>query len=403
MSQPIEPLTIGEPRVARNGATQIVSSLISTPLARHEVWYRSACGPLTATADPFLVAALIPAMRLGRPIQVNGTVSRSLLEAVPQIEQIFHAWYPDLHAVSVHARAAVPPGPGGAGVACFFSGGVDSFYTLLTRREEISHLIFVHGFDLKLDKVRFREHVSQMLHGIAQELGKPLVEVETNLRSFSDGHARWAQEYFGAALASVVLLLGSQFRKVFIPASVTYAELYPWGSHPLVDPLWSTEATRIVHDGCEATRVDKVARIADSDTVRGSLRVCWENRHDQYNCGQCEKCVRTMVSLRAVGVLDKCRTFPGKLNLLSVACVDVPNPIMRSFYEQNLRVVVSTGRDPALLLALRIALNPLRQQLWRLGRGARNRIRRFVAGLAAHIQQKARSLDGVPPQPSMPS
>lgn len=402
VSQPTEPLTISEPRIERTGATEIVSSSISTPLARHEVWYRCASGPATATADPFLVASLVPAMRLGRPIQVQGTVSRSLLEAIPQIQQIFHAWYPALHRVPVHAPAAGPVGPAGSGVACFFSGGVDSFYTLLTHREEVSHLVLVHGFDLKLDKVGFRDHVSGTLHGIAQELGKPLVEVETNLRAFSNHYTRWAPEYFGAALASVALLLGAQFQKVFIPASVTYAELYPWGSHPLVDPLWSTESTRIVHDGCEATRIEKVALIAASDIVRRSLRVCWENRHDRYNCGQCEKCLRTMVSLRVVGALDKVRTFPGKLNLLSVATVDVPNPILRSFYEQNLRVVLSTGRDRALARSLRITLNPVRHHLWHLARGGRNRARRFLVRVASLVHHRARRLERTPPHPGTP-
>ena len=40
---------------------------------------------------------------------------------------------------------------------------------------------------------------------------------------------------------------------------MTYAHLGPLGSHPLLDPLWSSEDVELVHDGCEATRLDKLA------------------------------------------------------------------------------------------------------------------------------------------------
>lgn len=41
------------------------------------------------------------------------------------------------------------------------------------------------------------------------------------------------------------------------------------------------------------------------------LRVCWENP-SSYNCGQCEKCVRTMLGLRAFGI-ERCAAFPNTL------------------------------------------------------------------------------------------
>jgi len=41
------------------------------------------------------------------------------------------------------------------------------------------------------------------------------------------------------------------------------------------------------------------------------LRVCWENP-SAYNCGHCEKCVRTMLGLRALGV-EHCVAFPDTL------------------------------------------------------------------------------------------
>jgi hypothetical protein len=67
--------------------------------------------------------------------------------------------------------------------------------------------------------------------------------------------------YHGAALAAVALLFQDRLGKILIPPTYSYADLLPWGSHPLLDPLWSTEQTTIEHEGCEATRVEKAAYI----------------------------------------------------------------------------------------------------------------------------------------------
>jgi hypothetical protein len=51
--------------------------------------------------------------------------------------------------------------------------------------------------------------------------------------------------------------------------------------------------------------------LSSHSEVLARLRVCWENLGN-YNCGLCEKCIRTMLGLRAIGV-DRCPTFPDTL------------------------------------------------------------------------------------------
>jgi hypothetical protein len=116
--------------------------------------------------------------------------------------------------------------------------------------------------------------------------------------------------YHGAALAAIALALAPNHGLVYIASTYSYADLHPWGSHPLLDPLWSTEAVQIVHDGGE-TRVDKLRLLVQYPDVLARVRVCWENLGN-YNCGLCEKCVRTMLGLRALGV-DHCAAFPDTL------------------------------------------------------------------------------------------
>jgi hypothetical protein len=149
----------------------------------------------------------------------------------------------------------------------------------------------------------------------ADSLGKVLIEVRTNLREASDGLVEWGTRYHGAALATIGLLLGSVLERIIIPASYHEDDLFPWGSHPELDVLWASSSVLIEHHGESATRPEKVALISKNDAAMANLRICWENPGGAFNCGACEKCMRTMVSLRIFGALDRCNTLPDSIDL----------------------------------------------------------------------------------------
>jgi hypothetical protein len=70
---------------------------------------------------------------------------------------------------------------------------------------------------------------------------------------------------------------------------------------------------QIQHDGILLTRLDKTKLVADWNVALQNLRVCNKTnliKPDALNCGQCEKCVRTMLALVSLGMLDKTRAFP---------------------------------------------------------------------------------------------
>ncbi|OGL40512.1 MAG: hypothetical protein A2043_08035 [Candidatus Schekmanbacteria bacterium GWA2_38_9] len=345
---------VSEPRYSDEDVSQVVSASININGSCYEIYYRITGGSLSAGAETFLAATLLPAMKADGSLRITGDVFPKLLESIPRIQEIFHVWDRSFQKISVEAKTkntSESVTNTDRGVGCFFTGGVDSFYTLLKNRNEITKLIFVHGFDIRLDDTLLRAKVSQAIRDIASKLHKQLIEVETNLREFSDCYVPW-KLYHGAALASVALLLSPQLKKVYIAASISYTNLLPTGSHPILDPLWSTEETEIVHDGCEATRIEKVEQIALNDIALKSLRVCWENRQGAYNCCQCEKCLRTMVSLRIAGVLERCTTFKRPLDLEALARVEISNPLNIPSYKENLEAVKRLGNDPALAKAL---------------------------------------------------
>ena len=322
------------------------------------VWFRSSTGGLALNGDALLGVGLLPAMALGEPLHVPLPVAPELLTAAEVLQDVFTAWYQDFQRVPIDVAGTVKRSRKRAkradGVAAFFSGGADSFYSVLKHQDRLSHLLLIYGFDVGVDDQAMRSQVDQHLRVAADELRLPLVEVETNLRAFSDNHhCYWGLHYHGAALAVVGQLLRGVFGEVVAGSSYPYPSQFPWGSHPLTDPLWAAgEELVFTHDGCEADRVDKLARVAGSDIAMAHLRVCFENPDAAYNCGRCEKCVRTMIGLRVAGGLEQAKTLPTELDLQDVHDIKIVKLSTLIRLTELIRHLRRGGHDPELLAAL---------------------------------------------------
>lgn len=241
-----------------------------------------------------------------------------------QAEDLMSKWWPWLKKVRLSARTVDPAFPEGRGVGCFFSGGVDSFYSTLTHLDEITHLIFVKsGFDIYPPDKELSDKTLVALEAAANELGKPLIVMETNIRELAGRYSRWGFRYHGAALATAAQLLANHLDRVIVPSSYQREELEPWGSHPALDYLWSSSYMEIHHDSVEPNRAEKVRAIAQNAVAMKHLKVCWKNPNSEYNCGRCEKCVRTMISLYAFGALESCATFEDEIDMKLMENMDV--------------------------------------------------------------------------------
>ncbi len=348
------PVTISRPEYSIEDGWSVASASISVNGKINQLKYKVSEGPLAKGSEPFLAAALLPAMKMGKPLQISGTVSHKLLAATQTIQDIFHKWFPEFQNIPVQAEPGLSDEVSRtAEVGAFFSGGVDSFYTLLKHQDEITKIILING--IMFENPSLRSKLSNEIREIAKELGKSLIVVEVNMREFSDQYTDWADHYVGSALASTGLLLSPQFRKVYIPATFSYEHLHPEGSHPLLDPFWSTESLTFEHDGCEANRIEKIARISQSDLALKSLRVC--DHIYSHNCGQCEKCLRTMIGLQVVGVLDRCTAFDKKLDTEAVYRMKIMHDSIVPYAEENLKTLENSGINHDLAEALRFCIN----------------------------------------------
>jgi hypothetical protein len=305
------------------------------------VYFKSDDALLTGTNEAFIACSLLPAMASGcQPLNAHGELSERFANSLVNIQNLYGSWKSLLKPLTLKNVTLVQKQPGeGKRVGSFFTGGVDSFYTFMKHKDEITDVIYVHGFDLGLQDTVLREKVSKNLRKIAAHFGKNVIEIETNLKQMLNRYVDWGGVSHGAALAAIGHLLGSDFYRIYIPATFSYQELFPWGSHPDLDPLWSTEALEFIHDGCEATRIDKIAFLVKHEIFLQNVRVCWKNPNSAYNCGACEKCLRTMITLRALGYLDACTAFDAPFDIQNVLKIQATYESARTFIKGNLQLV----------------------------------------------------------------
>lgn len=321
-----------------------------------EITFRAQGVPLLPLDDPFVPLALLVGLRQRRPVRIEGPVSTALLASLPTVTDNLLTWYPALRRVDVTARSPVPPAPRvGRGVACFFSGGLDSFYSVLRPPREVTHLLFVHGFDLRLEDVALRAAVAPRVRDAAAGLDATLLEIETDLRRWSDPHADWTW-YCHAGLVATALLVSHALDEIRIAATIADAHRPP-ALRGGARRTWDNGGARIVSDGAEATRPGKARVVAASPAARRHLRVCWENRDGRYNCGACPKCLRTRLALEVVGVRGAFPDFAGPLDLEAVATLPAVRRSDRQMLEECLWEAQGRPDLEPVAAAMRAALS----------------------------------------------
>lgn len=313
------------------------------PNKNYKVYYSASSVELNAGPEAAIAMVTLAAMKSGLDIEVHGDVSATFLKNQHGLMEIFCGWFPQYQPVKIIGNKALVTPVRTGRVGALFTGGVDSFYTYNKHKEEITDLVFVHGYDVRLSDTSKRDAISQMGKELEKKMGIRFIELETNsIRLFRD-YGSWGLHAHGYGLGAAVRLLSGCLDKIYIPSSFQWGELFPWASHPETDPLFSDEDLMIVHDGCEAVRTEKVAAIADDATAQKHLRVCTAKIEGLYNCGYCEKCIRTMTSLYAIGKLSAFQTFPISLSLNNIRSLIISDESSRRFVQENILLLEKEG------------------------------------------------------------
>ena len=310
----------------------------------------------------FLVGCLLPAMHMGeKRIYIDTRICPFLKEGLYVAMNILKDWTKGKYKpLTIESR----PDPGIKGqyrhrTGMVMSGGMDSLAALRLNRQNynkthpgyVKDCYLIHGFDIggvveRGMKYHVFERAKEAILRITDDAGAQLIPVYTNIRHLCDERVLWLNYFFGAVLASIAHAFSNRIDMMFIGSSYDIPNLHPCGSHPLLDPEYSSYNMRIRHRDYELSRIEKIKIVSQWDVAFNNFRVCLANVPDRLNCGKCEKCVRTMTELTALGLLHKTKAFvENEIMPEDISQFDITIRVRPPFYKPMIPLLREQGRD----------------------------------------------------------
>lgn len=340
---------------------------------------------LPQSPEAFLAAVLTPALWAGeKRISTDAEVCPEFLDNLEVVTKVFQNWFPEIGQtikIETRRRSEARNGASFRRAAFFFTGGVDSLAALRKNRLNfpLNHPASVKDgiivFGLEVQDPRAFDYVTNTLSVIAADAALTLIPISTNLRSLNDDWVFWWKAHMGPALCAVAHALSGRISSVIIASDYDLSHLMPHGSHPLVDPNFSAFDLKVRYDGIALSRLEKIRLLTGWEVGLNNLRVCNKEEHyqrERLNCGECEKCLRTMLALLALGALEKTRAFARRdLSSDLVASKIQVYASVLPFYEELIRPLFEAGR-PDLAAIVQKAVIEARGEV-----GLRGRIRHF--------------------------
>lgn len=281
--------------------------------------------------DSWLLCSALAAMRYGEQrIAIDAPVSAEIKDGLINSMKCLINWHGgDRRVIPIEApiqtKDLFPHKPFRAGA--LFSGGIDALAMVRDNQlnfpphhpRRIQDGILVYGIlQGESERDPSFQNVVDAVTAMANDAGMELIQLYTNayahFRDLDPDFSFWRLEYIGSFLAATVHAFAPRLSVASIASTYDLANLGPWGSHPLLDPLYSTHNLQIRHENAALSRLEKTKIVGEWDVVK-QLRVCNEKasyREGNYNCGNCEKCVRTMTAFLALGLLERIATFKEK-------------------------------------------------------------------------------------------
>ena len=269
----------------------------------------------TEVADACVVALLMYAMKKGYDIHSTLPVSDNLLMKlnkylIPFLNRI----NPSLHPIKIiaHPYSGIFKGcHTGTGISC----GVDSLSTVVYHgMDEIIPAYKIDTLTLlntgyygtsEENSERYRKYLKRSIL-FCENNGYSFLSVDTNVSNQTHYDFLSAHTYL---TCSTILLFQKYFHNYF------YASGYPVFNFEanFKDPAYydtflleciSTRSLRFTSACCTMSRVQKTRLIAEHLDIFKFLYVCFAGNPEK-NCSRCEKCVRTMLALEALGMRER--------------------------------------------------------------------------------------------------
>jgi hypothetical protein len=288
------------------------SVTVETGNKNFSLWYRLPIkyqDNLTDNCDPFVIATIFLAMSQGSDLIVHGQVSPSLLDNLEEFQAAWSSWKPKTYQkiiIKAEEEKEIESSIKNKRAITAFSGGVDSSFTAFSHTRgnhsrknlNLQAGLMVHGFDISIRQKEVFDRALQKSEIMLSSLGLVTIPLATNFRQVIK--LNW-EDVFATGVASCLHMVKKGFSIGLIPSSYPYRDVnFLWGSNPFTDLLLSSNSYRIIHDGAEFTRLNKIEQMLTWQEFLGNLRVCWQGNQKDRNCGRCEKCVRNILNFRVL-------------------------------------------------------------------------------------------------------
>lgn len=235
-------------------------------------------------------------------------IDKYLVDAIAQYNS-------DFYRPQITAEVVSEPLPCAGAVGTGISCGVDSLHALACqtsmkfKKHNITHLTFnnvgSHGEGERAEKL-YRARLERPRQ-FAEEYGFEFVASDSNLQNVVEQNHFKSHTY--SSMFAVYCLQKLYSVYYYSSAGYKYNEFnlvdlptLCCGSYEMLSlPLLSTHNLRIYSEGEGMSRMTKLKSVVKYAPSYKYLNVCLD---DGDNCGKCEKCVRTLLGLDALGALD---------------------------------------------------------------------------------------------------
>lgn len=270
-----------------------------------------------SSSNAFFLPALILAMHRNYTLVVEGKVSsRMISSASKKLQTVFGIINPSFSTVDIIANRLYKYNDSvGRGAATGFSCGVDSisavqenYFNQLDDSLKLTHLLQINHSQKSSGGETVWSNKLNLYWRAAQSIGLPLVTIKTNL------YARMPVKYQSVHTllnCSAAMLFDGLYNTYFYASGYSYQDLGVRVSKdiaisdPIILPLISSETLTFTPEGSQFSRVEKTKKIMDLDLSINYLDVCTKSPKSRINCSLCYKCLRTMMTLDALGSLNK--------------------------------------------------------------------------------------------------
>jgi hypothetical protein len=273
--------------------------------------------PNAILAIPF-VANVMPLIWITDSTLIVDSLDKSFYECLNNVRTAYQRMFPNvefkglLAVDEIEEHVYMPEHE----AASLFSGGLDAVTTFIRVKDKKPLLITEYGWhDDEIQESEVWNADKENAISFAKQYGLDNILIQSNYGTFIhaknidyDFHKRlgdswWHGLHHGLAIisAAIPMAFHLKIQCMYIASSNSPLFQVACASDPTIDNHIRFASGKVNHDAYELTRQDKVRVVIDYYTATKEpvqIRVCFKNKE---NCCNCEKCLRTILSIVAEG------------------------------------------------------------------------------------------------------